>query len=140
VNAGDLMEKASRAVASARLLLDAGDVDGACNRAYYAMFDAARAALIQSGAPVVPEIAKTHSGLISTFSLHLVKTGRVPTGLGKALNKAAEIRLIADYTGDEVTAETAQWAVEQAGAFVETMRREFAPAKPDESLDSGPEP
>jgi hypothetical protein len=26
------------------------------------------------------------------------------------LNKAAEIRLIADYTGDEVTAQTAQWA------------------------------
>lgn len=96
MNARDLMEKASRALASARLLLDAGDVDGACNRAYYAMFDAARAALIQSGAPVVPEVAKTHSGLISAFSLHLVKTGRVPTELGKALNKAAEIRLIAD--------------------------------------------
>jgi uncharacterized protein (UPF0332 family) len=106
VNAGDLMEKASRAVASARLLLDVGDVDGVCNRAYYAMFDAARAALIQSGAPVVPEVAKTHSGLISAFSLHLVKAGRVPTEFGKA----AETRLIADYTGDEVTAQTAQWA------------------------------
>jgi uncharacterized protein (UPF0332 family) len=87
---------------------------------------------------LVPEVTKTHSGLISAFSLHLVKTGRVSTEFGKALNKAAEVRLIADYTGDEVTAETAQWAVEQAGAFVETMRREFAPAKPDESLDSGP--
>jgi uncharacterized protein (UPF0332 family) len=140
VKAGDLMEKASRAVASSRLLLDAGDVDGACNRAYYAMFDAARAVLIQSGAPVVPEVAKTHSGLILVFSLHLVKTGRVPTELGKALNKAAEIRLIADYTGDEVTAETAQWAVEQTAVFVEPMRREFAPAKLDENLDSGPEP
>jgi uncharacterized protein (UPF0332 family) len=115
--------KASRAAASARLLLDAGDVDGACNRAYYAMFDAARAALIRSGAPVVPEVA-THGGLISAFSLHLVKTGRVPTELGKALNRAAEIRLIADYTGDEVTAERVQWAVEQALVFVETMRRE----------------
>ena len=40
------MGKASRAVASAKLLLDAGDVDGACNRAYYAMFDAAHAALL----------------------------------------------------------------------------------------------
>ncbi len=29
-----LMDKAARAVASAKLLLDAGDVDGACNRAY----------------------------------------------------------------------------------------------------------
>ena len=41
-----LMGKAARAVASARLLLSDGDVDGACNRAYYAMFDAARAALL----------------------------------------------------------------------------------------------
>lgn len=44
------MTKASRAIASAKLLLADGDLDGACNRAYYAMFDAARAALIWSGA------------------------------------------------------------------------------------------
>lgn len=133
MNARDLMEKASRAAASARLLLDAGDVDGACNRAYYAMFDAARAALLRSGAPVMPEVANTHGGLISVFSLHLVKTGRVPIDLGKALNRVAEIRLIADYTGDEVSAERAQWAVEQAAVFVETMRREFSAARPNES-------
>lgn len=72
----DLMEKASRALASARLLLDAGDTDGACNRAYYAMFDAARAALIVSGAPS-DQAARTHSGLIAAFGLHLVKAGRL---------------------------------------------------------------
>jgi uncharacterized protein (UPF0332 family) len=121
------MHKASRAVASARLLLDAGDVDGACNRAYYGMFDAARAALHWSGAPVEPTVAKTHSALISAFSLHLVKTGRLPVDLGKALNRAAEIRLIADYTGDEVTAEKAQWAIQQAALFVEVVQRELAP-------------
>ena len=36
-----LMSKAGRACASARALLGLDDVDGACNRAYYAMFDAA---------------------------------------------------------------------------------------------------
>lgn len=46
-----LMIKASEAAESAKLLPGAGDVDGACNRAHYAMFDAARAALIWSGAP-----------------------------------------------------------------------------------------
>jgi uncharacterized protein (UPF0332 family) len=132
VNTRDLMDKASRAASSARLLLDAGDVDRACSRAYYAMFDAVRAALICSGAPVVPEVAKTHGGLVSAFTLHLVKTGRVPTELGKALNRVAEIRLIADYLGDQVTAERAQWTVEQAAVFVETMRREFRAPKPDE--------
>ncbi len=38
----DLIAKAGRALESARLLQNAGDVDGACNRAYYAMFDATR--------------------------------------------------------------------------------------------------
>lgn len=84
-----------------------------------------RAALIASGAPVMPEVAKTHSGLITAFSLHLVKAGRVRIELGKALNKVAEIRLIADYTGDEVSPEMAQWAVEQAEGFVEAMQNDF---------------
>ena len=38
----ELFTKAKTAATSARILLNAGDVDGACNRAYYAMFDAAR--------------------------------------------------------------------------------------------------
>lgn len=42
------MVKAAQAVASAKVLLATGDADGACNRAYYAMFDAARAALMGS--------------------------------------------------------------------------------------------
>ena len=127
MNPNELMDKASRAAASARLLMDAGDVDGACNRAYYAMFDAARAALLWSGSQVSPTVAKTHSGLISAFSLHLVKTGRLPVALGKTLNRAAEIRMIADYTGDEVTADKAQWVIDQAELFVGVVRKEMAP-------------
>ena len=124
-----LMAKARQAAASARVLLDAGDADGACNRAYYAMFDAARAALLVSGASVEPEIARTHSGLISAFSLHLVKTGRVPVELGKALNKVEDLRLVADYKGDPIETENAAWAVQQAEAFVHAMAsfRQSAP-------------
>lgn len=128
MNSVDLMEKATRAVASARLLLAAGDVDGACNRAYYGMFDAGRAALMWAHAPVDASIAKTHSGLISAFGLHLVKTGKVPIELGKSLNRAAEIRLIADYSGDEVSLDHARWLVEQAESFVHAMRQTLASA------------
>ena len=49
MKAKELFGKALIAASSAQILLDAGDVDGACNRAYYAMFDAARAALLASG-------------------------------------------------------------------------------------------
>jgi uncharacterized protein (UPF0332 family) len=84
------MAKAVRATASAKILLDTGDVDGACDRAYYAMFNAARAALLASGAPVQADISRTHSGLIAAFSLHLVKPGQVSVDLGRALNKVEE--------------------------------------------------
>ena len=112
------MAKASRALASAKLLLDSGDVDGACNRAYYAMIDAARAALLSVNAPVPSEIARTHSGLITAFSLHLVKPGLVAVEHGRSLNKVEDLRLIADYKGDPVTLENAAWALEQSENFL----------------------
>jgi uncharacterized protein (UPF0332 family) len=46
LNAEDLLRKANTALSSAKLLLQSDDADAACNRAYYTMFDAARASLI----------------------------------------------------------------------------------------------
>lgn len=119
--AADFLDKADRAAKSARLLLTAGDVDGACNRAYYAMFDAARAALLASAGDASE--ARTHSGLIAAFGLRLVKPGRVSVELGKTLNRVFEIRQAADYTEQAVSRESAGWAVDQAEAFVVTMTR-----------------
>ncbi|MDE2289792.1 MAG: HEPN domain-containing protein [Burkholderiales bacterium] len=79
------MLKAARACLSARALLDLGDVDGACNRAYYAMFDAARAALLASNAPVKLDIGKTHKGVLNAFSEHLIKPGLVAKEMGRLL-------------------------------------------------------
>ena len=128
MNAQELMAKAHRAVASAHKLLQDNDGDGACNRAYYAMFDAARAALIASKSPVPPEIAKTHSGLIAAFSLHLVKSKLFPIELGRSFNKAEDLRRVADYKGDSISAEEAQWAVQQAQAFVDEVEKRFMAA------------
>lgn len=79
-----LMLKAAQACTSAELLLDTGDVDGACNRAYYAMFDAARAALLATGR----EADKTHQGVLLTFSDHLVKNGPLSKEIGRLLKQA----------------------------------------------------
>lgn len=117
----ELMDKASRALASARLLLDAGDTDGACNRAYYAMFDAARAALAVADDEGM--IAKTHSGLISAFSLRFVKTAEIPVELGKALNAVSELRQAGDYTGLKMPKDKAAWAVTRAEAFVAAIEQ-----------------
>ena len=96
MNAKGLLQKADTALSSAQLLLASGDADGACNRAYYSMFDAARAALMafQNSDEVLT--IKTHSGLISSFSIQLVKSGLIDIELGKALNKVEDLRLIAD--------------------------------------------
>jgi len=126
LKAKELFTKAQTAAASARILLNAGDVDGACNRAYYAMFDAARAALLASGINESTVNTKTHSGLISKFSLELVKSGQVSVELGKSLNKVEDLRLMADYKGDSILEEDAAWAVNQADIFVETLQTTFS--------------
>lgn len=128
-----LMAKANTACSSARALLNLGDVDGAANRAYYAMFDAARAALLASGAPVEPDIGRTHSGLIGAFGNFLVKNGPVSKEVGRLLNRAHEIRLVADYNGDSVEPADALEMVEQAEIFVAAMRAEFMPEESDDN-------
>ncbi|MGY4750270.1 HEPN domain-containing protein [Pannonibacter sp. Q-1] len=121
------MAKAQTACTSAQALLALGDTDGAANRAYYAMFDAARAALLSSGAQVDPEIGRTHSGLIGAFGSHLVKTGLVSRDLGRQLNRAHEIRLVADYTDGSVELSDVRELVRQAAQFVAAMQIAFLP-------------
>lgn len=91
------------------------------------MFDATRAALLASAAPVKPDIGKTYRGLINAFSEHLVKSGLVQKEMGRLLKRAEEIRLVADYTGDSVELEDAQEMVAQAETFVAAMRAKFMP-------------
>jgi|GEM_PF-828938 len=90
------------------------------------MFDAARAALLASGVDESTVNTKTHSGLISKFSLDLVKSGQVSVELGKSLNKVEDLRLMADYKGDAVLKEDATWAVNQAEIFVEALFAAFS--------------
>lgn len=112
------VKKAQSALDAARLLLEKGYADDACNRAYYAMFDAARAALFAVGAPVETEEARTHRGLISAFGQYVVKPGRLPPDFGKSLNRAHEVRLLADYSGDPVDIEQAAEQVRGAATFI----------------------
>ena len=120
-----LIEKAAQAARSAKLLLDSGDDSGACNRAYYAMFDAASAALRAVGAPIIDEkgrITTKHSGVISSFGLLIAKAGHLPLSLGRTLNKAETIRLVADYEEAPVPHHDVEWIVQQSEIFVESVR------------------
>lgn len=83
----------------ARTLLAARSAEGACNRAYYAMFDAAHAALFALQAEGLQAPVKTHNGLIAKFGEHLVRPGLLPAALGEALNAVQRLRLLAITAG-----------------------------------------
>lgn len=119
------LHKARRALSGALLLLQAGDTEGACNRAYYAMFDAAHAALISVGAELPDTPIKTHNGLIGAFGQHLVRDEHLPAEFGESFNKVQRLRQLADYTGDAVGIADAAWALEQAEAFVRAIAEKF---------------
>jgi uncharacterized protein (UPF0332 family) len=117
------LDKAERALSDARLLLQAGSTEGACSRAYYAMYDAAHAALRSVGVESANAEIKTHNGLLSRFAQELVRTGRIAGDFSKALNQVQQLRLIADYTAEAPDVERTNWAVSQASAFVAEMTR-----------------
>lgn len=82
------------------------------------MFDAARAALLATGGEVTVNVGKTHRGILTAFSLHLVKNGPVPREIGRLLKQAEEIRIVADYSGDSISPDDARRLVEAAETFV----------------------
>ncbi len=119
-----LMRKSRRALRSARLDLRDGDTDGAVNRSYYAMFNAAQVALLSSGVPE-DKLPKTHAGLISAFGERVVKRGKVDPEFGRAIRKTESLRLRADYTGAEFDLAAAEKALAGAERFVQSVEQAF---------------
>jgi uncharacterized protein (UPF0332 family) len=118
----DLWAKALNAAASARLLLGRGYGSGATSRAYYAMFNAARALLwLRDG--IEPSDSKKHATTIRRFSERFVKTGLVPIELGRLLNEAAEARFIADYDEADVEAPVAKQRIEVMDRFLDALAK-----------------
>nr|WP_288118127.1 HEPN domain-containing protein [Thiomonas sp.] len=127
MNADDLMAKTAQAAESARALLERGDADGACNRAYYAIFDAARAALLAAG----HDVGKTHRGVLNRLQRPtLVKDGPMSKEAGRLLKHAEAFRYVADYSDNAVDLTDASELVRQAETFVATVRSMLAHSEP----------
>jgi uncharacterized protein (UPF0332 family) len=62
------------------------------NRVYYAMFYSILALLIFE-----PYSSSKHSGVLSYFNLHFIKGGIISEDLGRAVNKAFDLRIRGDY-------------------------------------------
>lgn len=130
VTVASYMHKAERALDEARLLLRGEKSEGACSRAYYAMHDAAHAALFATGHEAPDAPIKTHHSLIAAFGKELVLGGLIDAGFGRAFNKVQDIRQLADYSAEPPPLDEAQSAVEQAEAFVAAIRAMIARLKP----------
>jgi uncharacterized protein (UPF0332 family) len=87
-----VVEQAREALAAAHYNLEGGFLTTAVNRAYYAAFHMARAALLLKG-----EAPRTHKGVHVRFRLHFVQTGRIGPEVAATLARAAEMREEADY-------------------------------------------
>lgn len=102
VHQANLFEQARRALKSASLTLNDGDTKAAINRAYYAAFYAATAALLGKG-----EAPKSHKGMHQRFHLHFVASGPLSKATGSVLSFAGDTRRQADYDAFTVFEEAA---------------------------------
>ena len=113
-DAPEYMDYAHRMLRTAKLAYDDGDWVSAINRAYYAIFYAANAALEIEGL----ERSK-HSAVLSLFRETYVKTGKIEAEFSDIYGQAFESRNESDYERSAFPMEAdAQDAVEKAQRFV----------------------
>jgi uncharacterized protein len=112
------LERAKYAIEAAGKLLSDGYNDFAVSRAYYAVFYAATALLLNEGM----EFSK-HSGVIAAIHKRFIKTGKLKKQFGKDLNWLFELRNIGDYgVTIHVPQQEAARAIEAAHRFVQTIQ------------------
>ncbi|MCH7952912.1 MAG: HEPN domain-containing protein [Chloroflexi bacterium] len=112
------LAKASESLASARADNRARRYNSAANRAYYAAFQAAVAALIDAGIrPADHDWG--HRFVISQFSGKLIRRRKLmPRELRSTLGELFDRRVPADYSTESVSAGDARGAVKRAGRLV----------------------
>jgi uncharacterized protein (UPF0332 family) len=107
-----LLQKAHESLHAAGLLKQEGYLDFAASRAYYGMFYAAQALLLNRGLSF-----SSHSAVIAAFGREFAKTGVLDPRFHRYLIDAQDLRNLGDYgVGPSVTADQADeilcWASE----------------------------
>lgn len=85
------------------------------------MFNAARAALILVGQPE-RAMAKTHSGMLSSFSEFLVKPGYIAVEHSGHFAFESSRRMLSDYAAQPIDEADAQSSIANAEAFLAAIR------------------
>jgi uncharacterized protein (UPF0332 family) len=118
--------KAAQSLATAESEFANGRYDSCANRAYYACFQAAVAALLRAGIrPRDPRGQWGHDFVQAQFAGELVgRRHRYPAELRTTLDRLFTLRQTADYRPDPVTETEANRAVRRARAFVQAIRQQ----------------
>jgi uncharacterized protein (UPF0332 family) len=120
-------EKAERALSAACILITTDNPGGVCDRAYYAMFDAAHAALLAVSRSAAGDTSiKTHAGMVRAFHKRFILTGLIDDEHGRALNQVNQLRQRAEGD-DPLTIDDAALAFDQAHAFLAAIRAVLLP-------------
>jgi uncharacterized protein (UPF0332 family) len=107
-------EQAHETLAVARELFERGHFRDAVNRAYYAMFYCGLGLLAAKHMGT-----SKHSGVLSLFGQHFVKTGQISTRAGQHLRQAFELRQNCDYREFvNITKEQVQEVLANAADFI----------------------
>lgn len=115
------MEQAHERLRAAEALLKQALYTDSVTRSYYAMFTASRALLATKGLD-----SSKHSGVISLFNQHFVKTGVVEKDMGGLIADAKELREKGDYELYRVSEEVAKEQLDKAGQFVKAIEKVLA--------------
>jgi uncharacterized protein (UPF0332 family) len=114
-----LLAKASENLAAAQDLMDKGHAEVAVSRAYYAMFYAAEAALLEEDLEF-----SSHGAVHGAFGERLAKSGRLEPKLHRYLLDAYRARQSADYDAPaDISAEDARVVVNRAQEFISAIKR-----------------
>lgn len=111
------VERAHRFLDQADEMMDMGYSDMAVNRFYYACFHIVQALFIRKEI-----VAHTHSGMLTQFSKHFVKTEMVSLEEGSFLARLFQLRQKADYNcAYDITKEEALSLREPTHEFMEKI-------------------
>jgi uncharacterized protein (UPF0332 family) len=124
----DDLRKANEFYTVARLCFEQGYYNSCANRAYYAMYRAAFAALKKFvSSAIIPE-PSNHKGLIGKFTNELIHRRKVfPSQFGDYLHKNLQARIIGDYKLDDVSQRDARRCLNYAQEFLAKVEEVVKP-------------
>jgi uncharacterized protein (UPF0332 family) len=128
-----LLRKARQSLRGARVLAYQELLyDFAVSRAYYVMFYAAEAFLLEDGLAF-----SKHSAVIAAFGERFAKTGRVPAEFHRYLLDGEDRRNSGDYgLGPGLSRADADEQIARAERFIDLVERLLSPNPPDEGTES----